>query len=114
MAFELVAALVLVVANGFFVATEFSVARLRPTQVAEFERKGRPGAKSVRHAVDHIDAYLAACQLGITFASLGLGVAGKPAFEALLEPLLGDVSVFGALLLSAALAFGIITLLHVR
>jgi CBS domain containing-hemolysin-like protein len=113
MALELVVAMVLVVANGFFVATEFAIARLRPTQVADFERAGRPGAKSVRHAVDHIDAYLAACQLGITLASIGLGVAGKPAFEALLDPLLGGVSVFGALVLSAAVAFGIITLLHV-
>ena len=113
MALGLVAAMVLVVANGFFVATEFAIARLRPTQVADFERAGRPGAKSVRHAVDHIDAYLAACQLGITLASIGLGVAGKPAFEALLDPLLGEVSVFGALVLSAAVAFGIITLLHV-
>ncbi|MDQ3648658.1 MAG: hemolysin family protein [Actinomycetota bacterium] len=113
MAFELIVAIALVGANGFFVATEFAIARLRPTQVEEFEREGRPGAKSVRHAVDHIDAYLAACQLGITLASIGLGVAGKPAFEKLLDPLVGEVAVFGAVLLSAALAFGIITLLHV-
>ncbi|MDQ3721236.1 MAG: hemolysin family protein [Actinomycetota bacterium] len=113
MALELIAAIALVGANGFFVATEFAIARLRPTQVDGFEREGRPGAKSVRHAVDHIDAYLAACQLGITLASIGLGVAGKPAFEKLLDPLVGEVAVFGAVLLSAALAFGIITLLHV-
>ena len=57
-------AFVLVAANGFFVATEF--ARLRPGQVRDWVRAGRPGAKSVQHAVEHIDAYLAACQLGIT------------------------------------------------
>ncbi len=86
MAFELIAALALVAANGFFVATEFSIARLRPTQVDDFERMGRPGARSVRHAVDHIDAYLAACQLGITISSLGLGALGEPAFEDILAP----------------------------
>lgn len=113
MALELIAAIALVATNGFFVATEFAIARLRPTQVTEFEREGRPGAKAVRHAVDHIDSYLAACQLGITLASIGLGVAGKPAFQKLLDPLVGEVAVFGAVVLSAALAFGIITLLHV-
>jgi CBS domain containing-hemolysin-like protein len=45
-----------------------------------------PGARSLRHAVGHLDAYLAACQVGITVASIGLGIVGKPAFEALLEP----------------------------
>ncbi len=113
MALGLIAALGLVVANGFFVATEFAIARLRPTQVDDFESEGRAGAKSVRHAVDHIDAYLAACQLGITLASIGLGVAGKPAFEELLEPALGETAVFGAIVLAATFAFGIITLLHV-
>lgn len=113
MALELLVALALVGANGFFVATEFAIARLRPTQVAEFERDRVPGAKSVRHAVDNIDAYLAACQLGITISSIGLGVVGKPAFEQLLEPVFGDIGLLGGVLLSAALAFGIITLLHV-
>jgi CBS domain containing-hemolysin-like protein len=110
---ELIAALGLVAANGFFVAVEFSVARLRPTQVAEFLRDGVPGAKSADHAVRHIDAYLAACQLGITLASLGLGAVGKPVFRDLLEPVLwteSDIAGFG---LASALAFGIITILHV-
>ncbi|MEX2193780.1 MAG: hemolysin family protein [Thermoleophilaceae bacterium] len=113
MAFELVIALALVVANGFFVATEFAIARMRPTQVDALERRGRPGAKSVRHAVDRIDAYLAACQLGITIASIGLGVVGKPVFEDLLHPVLGDAAVVGGIGLAGAMAFGIITLLHV-
>jgi CBS domain containing-hemolysin-like protein len=113
MALELILAIGLVAANGFFVATEFSIARLRPTQVEEFERAGRPGAASVRHAVEHIDAYLAACQLGITLASLGLGVVGKPAFEELLEPVLGEGASVAGFALAAAVAFSIITLLHV-
>jgi CBS domain containing-hemolysin-like protein len=113
MAGELVLAFVLVAANGFFVAVEFSVARLRPTQAQELLREGRPGAKSVAHAVDHIDAYLSACQLGITMASLGLGALGEPAFHALLEPVLGDAATIGGFGLAAAVAFLIITTLHV-
>jgi CBS domain containing-hemolysin-like protein len=112
-AFDLAVTFLLVFANGFFVATEFAVTRLRPTQVADFERERRPGAKSVRHAVEHIDAYLSACQLGITLASIGLGVVGKPVFEELLEPLLGENAEVASIAVSAAIAFGIVTLLHV-
>lgn len=113
MAVELVIALALVVANGFFVATEFAVARLRLTEAVEMEAAGRPGARSARHAVEHIDAYLAACQLGITLASIGLGVVGKPVFEELLAPLLGESASVAGFGLAAAAAFGIITVLHV-
>ncbi len=113
MALDLTFTFLLVLANGFFVATEFAVTRLRPTQVADFERERRPGAKSVRHAVEHIDSYLSACQLGITLASIGLGVVGKPVFEELLEPLFGENAEVASIAVSAALAFGIVTLLHV-
>src|SRR5215204_4532260 len=90
MALELILALLLVAANGFFVAVEFSVARLRPTQAQELLRQGKPGAKSVMHAVEHIDSYLSACQLGITMASLGLGAIGEPVLHDLLTPIFGD------------------------
>ncbi len=113
MAVELIVALALVLANGFFVASEFAIARLRLTEAVEMERAGRPGARSARHAVEHIDAYLAACQLGITLASIGLGVVGKPVFEELLEPLLGEGASVAGFGLAAAIAFFIITLLHV-
>jgi CBS domain containing-hemolysin-like protein len=112
-AWQIIAALILVGANGFFVAVEFSVARLRPTQVEDFIKAGRPGAKSARHAVDNIDAYLAACQLGITLSSLGLGALGEPAFHHLLEPLLGDSAKIFGWGLSGLVAFLIITVLHV-
>ncbi len=113
MILELAGAIALVLANGFFVATEFAVARLRPSQVEELVREGRPGAKSARHAVEHIDAYLSACQLGITLASLGLGALGKPAFTALLEPVLGEAANVGGFGVAALVAFAIITVLHV-
>lgn len=113
MAIELLVALALVAANGFFVATEFSLTRVRPTQIDAWEREGRAGAGSVRHGVEHIDSYLAACQLGITLASIGLGVVGKPVFRELLEPLLGDSASIAGFGVAATLAFLVITMLHV-
>ncbi len=113
MIFELIIALVLVLANGCFVATEFAVTRLRPTEAIEMERAGRPGARSARHAVEHMDAYLAACQLGITVASIGLGVIGKSAFEDLLHPVFGHSASIAGFGVAATLGFLIITLLHV-
>src|SRR5215211_4742233 len=109
----LIVAIVLVAANGFFVGAEFSIARLRPTQAAEFVRERRPGARSAQHAVAHIDAYLSACQLGITLSSLGLGALGEPAFHELLEPLLGDSARIAGFGLAGLVAFLIITTLHV-
>jgi len=113
MAGELIVAIVLVAANGFFVAVEFSLARLRLTQAQELVGQGKPGAKSVLHAVEHLDSYLSACQLGITMASLGLGAIGEPAFHDLLEPVLGDAASIGSFGLAGAVAFLIITTLHV-
>jgi CBS domain containing-hemolysin-like protein len=110
---QLLVSAALVAANGFFVVAEFSLTRVRPTQVAEWERKGAPGAASVRHAIEHLDAYLSACQLGITMASLGLGAIGETAFHDLLEPVLGSAARVGSIGLASALAFGIITLVHV-
>ena len=113
MILELILTFFLVVANGFFVATEFAITRMRPAQVTDLEGAGRAGAGSVRHAVDHIDAYLAACQLGITMASLGLGVVGERVFHDLLEGLLGDQTRIFSIGLAGLFAFLIITLLHV-
>ena len=109
-------ALLLVVANGFFVATEFAIARIRPTQLRAFEEEGRAGASSLRHAVTHLDAYLAACQLGITISSIGLGFVGKPAFDKLLEPVTGPLAEWTGIAaygLSFFFAFALVTLLHV-
>jgi len=113
MAWELIVAVLLVLANGFFVAVEFSVARLRPTQAEEMVREGRPGAKSALNAVEHIDSYLSACQLGITVSSLGLGAIGEPAFHDLLEPILGDAATVAGFGLAGVVSFLIITTLHV-
>ena len=106
-------AFVLVGANGFFVATEFAIARLRPGQVDKWVSDGKPGSKSVKHAITHIDSYLAACQLGITISSLGLGALGEPAFHHILEPIFGEGAEVLGIGLASAMAFGLITLLHV-
>ncbi|MFD1513362.1 hemolysin family protein [Halomarina rubra] len=107
-------ALFLVVLNGFFVAAEFSLVRLRSTTVDTMVSEGRPSAGIVKEATDNLDDYLAVCQLGITLASLGLGWAGEPAIAALIDPVLGEYlpesSVHTA---SVAIGFGIITFLHV-
>jgi CBS domain containing-hemolysin-like protein len=113
MAVELLFAIFLVLANAFFVAAEFGIARLRPTQVADLVAQGRPGARSAQHAVEHIDSYLSACQLGITLASLGLGAVGESAFHDLLEPVVGDNARIVGFGLASAIAFSIITVLHV-
>lgn len=110
---QLLAAFGLVLANGFFVASEFAIARVRPTQVADWVGENRPGGRSVEHAVTHIDSYLAACQLGITLASLGLGVVGERAFHDVFESLLGDSAQVIGIGIAGALSFGVITLLHV-
>ncbi len=110
---EIAIAFVLVAANGFFVASEFAITRVRPTQADEWAAHRRPGGRSVEHAVRHIDAYLAACQLGITIASLGLGVVGERAFHSVFADLLGDHAEIAGIGIASAISFGLITLLHV-
>ena len=69
--------------NAFFVASEFAIVKVRPTQI-DGELKGKPRrAKTAKHVVDHLDGYLSANQLGITIASLALGFLGEPFVAAL-------------------------------
>jgi CBS domain containing-hemolysin-like protein len=77
---------VLVLLNGFFVAAEFALIRVRPTQIAPFAEQGLRRARLARHMIGHLEQYLSATQLGITLASLGLGWIGEPAFSWLIEP----------------------------
>ncbi len=114
-ALRILAALFLVVLNGLFVAAEFAFVKIRATQVDRLEREGRAGAGMVRAATGKLDAYLAVCQLGITISSLGLGWLGEPAVATVIEPLFGALGVPEGLLhpVALAIAFGIITFLHV-
>src|SRR3972149_1252335 len=85
--FGLIAIVVLVLANGFFVAAEFSLVSVRPTRVEELVRGGTPRGAAVKPAIKDPDRFIAATQLGFTLASLGLGWIGEPALAHLLEPL---------------------------
>jgi len=111
----LAAALFLVLLNGFFVAAEFGLARARHTRVEQMVEAGSRGAALAQREIHHIDRYLAACQLGITLASLGLGWLGEPAFAHLLEPVLESVGLGDAtaVVTASIIAFVIITFLHV-
>ncbi len=106
----LVALLLLVLLNGFFVASEFALVTLRRTRVEQIAEQRRPGWRSLNDAVEHLDSYIAACQLGITIASLALGWIGEPVLAGLLEPVFGAI---GAHALGVAFAFAVITALHV-
>jgi len=111
------AVLVLVAANGFFVAAEFSLVAVRRSRVAELVAAGRTNAVALKRAVDHLDAYLAATQLGITISSLALGWVGEPALAHLIEPLLaalpGDIATAASHTIAVVIAFVIITALHI-
>jgi CBS domain containing-hemolysin-like protein len=111
-------ALLLVAANGFFVATEFAIVKIRPTRLKAMVEGGRPGAANAMKMVEKLDAYLSATQFGITLASLGLGWLGEPAFAHLLEPVLlalvpAEAASTLAHTLAVAIAFAIITFLHI-
>ncbi|MFP2957646.1 hemolysin family protein [Myxococcus sp. 1LA] len=111
-------ALLLVFANGFFVATEFAIVKIRATRLQALVDEGAPGAPAAMKMVEKLDAYLSATQFGITLASLGLGWLGEPAFARLLEPVLVPLVPEGAsttLAHSAAvvIGFSIITFLHI-
>ncbi|PSQ57238.1 cobalt transporter [Halobacteriales archaeon SW_8_68_21] len=108
------AALVLVVLNGFFVASEFAFVRIRSTSVEQLAADGRAGAETLREVMTDLDDYLAATQLGITLASLGLGWIGEPAVAALLEPVLGPLLPESFVhLVAFAVGFSFITFFHV-
>ena len=111
---RLLIALVLVVLNGFFVATEFAFVRIRSTSVDQLVSEGRAGAETLQDVMDNLDNYLAVTQLGITLASLGLGWAGEPAVASLIEPVLGPLLPDNLLhLVAFAIGFSFITFLHV-
>ena len=106
----------LVILNGFFVAAEFAIVKLRRTQAEEFGRVHGLRGRVLWTVRRHLDAYLSACQLGITLASLGLGWIGEPAFARLLEPVLASFGVTDTKLLHSiafVVAFAFISFLHI-
>ena len=111
----------LVLLNGFFVAAEFALVKVRDTQLQPLAVEGHRRAKMARHLLANLDAYLSACQLGITIASLALGYVGHPIFDKLLVPIY-EIQINGKDLLadeswrhniSYGVGFAVITVLHI-
>jgi CBS domain containing-hemolysin-like protein len=103
---------VLVIVNGFFVAAEFALVRSKRSRLEELA-EGSKNATLALEELGRIDEYLAACQVGITMASIGLGFLGEPAIAKLIEPALGGISHGVAVAISVAIAYILVTALHV-
>ncbi|MCX7919911.1 MAG: hemolysin family protein [bacterium] len=115
--FKLGAVFFLVFLNGFFVAAEFAIVKVRATRIETLVEKGIAPAKVVRHIIQHLNAYLSACQLGITIASLGLGWIGEPFVARLIAPVFTFWGITSSETVShviaTPLAFIFITFLHI-
>jgi CBS domain containing-hemolysin-like protein len=110
------AIIALVALNGFFVAAEFALVKVRSSQLDALVAEGHKRAKVGRHVVEHLDAYLSACQLGITLASLGLGWVGEPFLARMLQPFFALANIQSHAVITSvsfAVAFSIITFLHI-
>jgi CBS domain containing-hemolysin-like protein len=113
---KVLAVLALVLLNGFFVAAEFALVRIRETQLDMLVAKGWRRAQMARHIVRHLNSYLSATQLGITMASLGLGYLGEPVFASLLAPALHFLGVNSETVVttvSVIVGFSVLTFLSV-
>jgi CBS domain containing-hemolysin-like protein len=112
---EIVIAIFLVLLNGFFVAAEFALVKVRLSQIEQLVADRRMFAKTAEWLAERLDASLSACQLGITMASLALGWVGEPAFAHLIEPLLKAAGVTSETMIHGiafVIAFSTITALH--
>lgn len=102
--------------NGFFVAAEFAMVKVRGSRIDTLASEGHSRARLAAHLTGNLDAYLSACQLGITLASLGLGWIGEPAIARVIEPFFGYLGIRSEVIihtLSFILAFTFITVLHI-
>jgi CBS domain containing-hemolysin-like protein len=109
----LVLLFLLIALNGVFVAAEFALVRSRRAKIEQLASEGARGANLVLLELDDIDEYLSACQLGITMASIGIGFLGEPAVAKLIEPIFGSLSHGVAVAISVAIAYALVTALHV-
>src|SRR3984893_1309527 len=113
---KLAAIAALVVLNGFFVACEFAIVKVRASQLDELVEEGNLRANFVKHVRAHLDAYLSATQLGVTLASLALGWIGEQFLVQILQPFFALVNIHSHAFVtsvSVALAFAGITFLHI-
>ncbi len=113
-AIELISILFLVVANGFFVAAEFALVKVRVSQIEQLSIQGSFPARAARNILGHLDAYLSACQLGITLASLALGWVGENVGMKILSPAFAAMGLNEPpRYLAVPLVFVLITFLHI-
>ncbi|MFD0588101.1 hemolysin family protein [Paenibacillus sp. GCM10027627] len=105
----------LIFLTAFFVATEFAIVKLRASRIEQLVQEGRKNALAVQKVTSNLDAYLSACQLGITITALGLGFLGEPTVEKLLLPVFDGLEISSTVshALSIGIAFIFITFLHV-
>ncbi len=106
---------ILILLTAFFVSTEFAIVKVRTTRIDHLIEQGNKNAVHARKLINNLDAYLSACQLGITVTALGIGWLGEPAVASLLQPILDEFEINTAVShgISIAIAFFIITFLHV-
>ncbi|MDQ3677041.1 MAG: hemolysin family protein [Actinomycetota bacterium] len=107
------AVVVLILANGFFVAAEFALVRTRRSRMEELAKGGDRRAARVLRQLDDLSEYLSACQFGITLASLGIGFLGEPAIAELVKPVLEDFSHALAAPVAIAIAYVLVTTGHI-
>jgi len=91
--FSLITVILLLVLTAFFVATEFAIVKVRETRIAQLSNAGEKKAIAAKKVVDHLDEYLATCQLGITITALGIGMVGESTFEFILHPLFSSIGI---------------------
>jgi CBS domain containing-hemolysin-like protein len=104
---------VLVLLNGFFVASEFALVRARKSRLEAMAKDGLRGSSVALRELENISEALSACQLGITLASIGIGFLGEPAIAKLIEPVFGNVSHGVAVAISIVIAYVITTSAHI-
>lgn len=114
----IIAVVLLVFLNGFFVAAEFALVSVRKTRIDQLVNDGNRAARGVQKALVQLDMYVAATQLGITMASLALGFVGEPAIAHLFQPLLDrflpkEGAVVTSHAVGVAISFIIVTILHI-
>ena len=113
---RILAVIVLVLLNGFFVAAEFALVKVRDTQLESLKNRGNRRARVAEFILQRLDSFLSAAQLGITLASLGLGWIGEPVFTTLLHPVFGWLQIQSheiQRLLAFIIGFSAITFLHI-
>jgi CBS domain containing-hemolysin-like protein len=114
LALLLVGVPLLVALNGFFVAAEYALVRSRLDRIEALEEDGARGASLAKTQIERIDEYIAACQVGITMASIGIGAIGEPALADVLDgPLGGALGNAAAVAIASILAYAVVTVLHI-